>query len=148
MPETGRVISRAPGECSPAARRIKRFGHQPTIEIASISVKMQTPVQTAAPLSTARIEPNSRCSRIDARTVQRHQRDAQRQRSQIEPRKGILCWRMAAHHSPATSATVIPAIKPPILIASSDIPLSKYPTATPGQMVRESASPIRLIRRN
>lgn len=42
----------------------------------------------------------------------------------------------------------MPAMKPPRVMASSDMPLSRYPTATPGRMACDSASPIRLMRRS
>src|SRR5262245_13694439 len=48
---------------------------------------------------------------------------------------------------PETSAVVMPARKPPRLMAGSDRPPSRKPSAAPGSRACASASPIRLMRR-
>ena len=49
--------------------------------------------------------------------------------------------------TPETSAVAMPARKPPRLIAGSDRPPSRKPSAAPGSSAWASASPIRLMRR-
>ena len=49
--------------------------------------------------------------------------------------------------TPDTSAVAMPARKPPRLIAGSDRPPSRKPSAAPGSSAWASASPIRLMRR-
>src|SRR5215469_1289397 len=75
------------------------------------------PIRIRAALSTASIEPNSRCKRST-----------------------LLPW-------VDTSNTTRPATTPPKLMAGKDRPAKIKPRAAPGSTAWDSASPIRLIRR-
>ena len=49
---------------------------------------------------------------------------------------------------PASSATASPAARPPSVIAGSDSPATRKPTAAPGRIAWAMASPVRLMRRS